>query len=80
MRSSPPSSSTPSDADPSPCIDAKKFRDNWLHPGKTAEVVHIYLASSADLRSSVRAQKFHNTLLVTLTLAPLNITPDNHNP
>lgn len=58
----PPSSSAPADTDPSPCIDAKKFKDNWLHPGKTAEVVHIYLASSADLRSSVRAQKFHNTL------------------
>lgn len=55
-------SPTQDDADPSPSIDAKKFKDNWLHPGKTAEVVHIYLASSADLRSSVRAQKFHNTL------------------
>ncbi|KAK0753752.1 hypothetical protein B0T18DRAFT_424249 [Schizothecium vesticola] len=41
---------------------AKKFKDNWLHPGKTAEVVHIYLASGTDLRSSVRAQKFANTL------------------
>jgi hypothetical protein len=55
-------STTPTDTDPSSCIDAKKFKDNWLHPGKTAEVVHIYLASGADLRSSVRAQKFANTL------------------
>ncbi|KAK3326776.1 hypothetical protein B0H66DRAFT_618030 [Apodospora peruviana] len=41
---------------------AKKFNESWLHPDKTSEVRHIYLASRIDLKNSVRAQRFAQAL------------------
>ena len=42
--------------------DVKKFKDNWLHPGKTADVLHVYLASKSDLQTSARAKNFARAL------------------
>ncbi|KAK3328770.1 hypothetical protein B0H66DRAFT_539320 [Apodospora peruviana] len=41
---------------------AQRFNESWLHPGKTAEIRHIYLASRTDLMQSSRAQRFAEAL------------------